>query len=130
MSIYGKVTSNQIDVSKNNIICIPRGDTGELVLNLNKGTDLNPEQYILQENEEIYFGVMEPNQPFEKAIIKKKMSIENLNEDDNIIIRINHDDTKCILPGKYYYQIKAKFIDNEIYNIKTVVGMTKFFIEE
>lgn len=117
-------------IDSNNIIALNRGDTFTSLLSLNAGTDLNPIPYVLKDEDEVYMGVMEPDQPFENAILKKKFTKDNLKGND-IYIRLEHTDTTCLLPGKYFYQIKLK-IKNEdnTYDINTVVPKTEFIILE
>lgn len=116
---------------ENNIIELNRGDTFTSELNLNAGTDLNPVQYVLKDGDELYLGVMEPNQPFENAIIKKKFTNANKLPNNNILIRLEAEDTVCLLPGKYFYQIKLKYLnDYGTYDVNTVVEKTQFTILE
>lgn len=125
-----------IDLSRNGIIEVNRGDSFELPLFINQGTDITPIRYNMKDsNSEVYVGVMEPNQPFERAIIRKKYTKDDVNENGDIVIKFSSNDTVCLLPGKYYYQIKIKLYNNydnnkEDYNINTVVPMTQFIIVE
>lgn len=119
-----------VDVSGR--ITLTRGDTASPPLFLNKGTDLKPLRHILQDGEEVYFAIMEPNQPFECAIVKKLLTKDNLNKYGDVVINIEHDDTRLLLPGKYFYQIKASIYNSEKdkYEINTVVQKTEFTLEE
>lgn len=125
-----------IDLSRNGIIEVNRGDSFELPLFINQGTDITPIRYNMKDsNSEVYVGVMEPNQPFERAIIRKKYTKDDVNENGDIVIKFSSNDTVCLLPGKYYYQIKIKLYNNydnnkEDYNINTIVPMTQFIIVE
>lgn len=125
-----------IDLSRNGIIEINRGDSFELPLFINQGTDITPIRYNMKNsNSEVYVGVMEPNQPFERAIIRKKYTKDDVNENGDIVIKFSSNDTVCLLPGKYYYQIKIKLYNNydnnkEDCNINTIVPMTQFIIVE
>lgn len=120
-----------IDIDSNNRIAVTRGDSFSAPLFLNKGTDLKPLRHILGEAEEIYLAIMEPNQSFENAIVKKVYNKDNLNKYGDVLVEIEHDDTRCLIPGKYFYQIKALFIDeNGKQKVNTVVQKTEFWIEE
>ena len=125
-----------IDLSRNGIIEVNRGDSFELPLFINQGTDITPIRYNMKNsNSEVYVGVMEPNQPFERAIIRKKYTKDDVNENGDIVIKFSSNDTVCLLPGKYYYQIKIKLYNNydnnkEDCNINTIVPMTQFIIVE
>ena len=86
---------------------------------------------LLIEGDEIYLAICEPNQPFECALVKKKYNSEDLDKDGDVKISIEHDDTKCLLPGKYYYMIKAKFLKEDgKFMVNTVVPFTEWFILE
>lgn len=139
--------------AKNNIFTITRGDSGYILCYINGGTPLDPIGLQLEENQELYFGVTEPNQPFEFAILKKKYDYENPPEYttaeiigkcwcgqvdrisiDGSLIKINlqPQDTVCLLPGKYYYSIKLKTntLDGEgkilSYTVNTIVDKAIF----
>lgn len=118
-------------LDKNNIISLNRGDTWSKPLFINQGTDLCPMRYILKDGDEIFFALMEPNEPFEFALVKKKYTSKDLNKYGDVVIKLEHDDTKCLLPGKYYYQIKAKFIrEDGTFKVNTIIKQTQFIIEE
>ena len=125
-----------IDLSRNGIIEVNRGDSFELPLFINQGTDITPIRYNMKtSNSEVYVGVMEPNQPFERAIIRKKYTKNDVNENGDIVVKFSSNDTVCLLPGKYYYQVKIKLYNNydnnkEDCNINTIVPMTQFIIVE
>lgn len=122
-----------VDLSKDGIITLSRGDTVQFPIFLNTGSDLEPVRYDLLEYDELYMAIMEPNQPFENAIVKKKFTMNSPKDQNGLtIIRLNHDDTKCLLPDKYFYQIKLRKY-NELYqdyDVMTVVDKTLFWIQE
>lgn len=117
-------------------ITLTRGDTASAPLFINMGTELEPVRYdvSLHTNNIYYFALMEPNQYFEDAILKQKYlpsDATSYNSYGDLIIRFNHDDTKLLTPGKYYYQIKAliKNSDDEE-EVNTLIDKTEFFITE
>ena len=79
---------------------------------LNKGTELKPIRYILKTNDRVYLAITEPNQPFELAILKKVYGRENTNINGDVVIRLESEDTERLIPGQYYYTIKAEFVNN------------------
>lgn len=120
-----------LDISNNNVVRLTRGDTFTVPIFLNKGTALKPLRYVLKEGDELYLGIMEPNEPFECAILKKVFTKDNLNEFGDVLIELEPKDTECLIPGKYYYTVKAKFIkENNKEVVNTVVPKTEFWIEE
>ena len=99
-------------ISSNGNITMVRGDTVVFALFINKGSLLVPERYLLKSGDTVYFGIMEENQPFEKAIVKKVYgyySFRNSNRD--LIIKITPVDTENLLSGDYLYTIKLKTAD-------------------
>ena len=59
---------------ENKTIYLTRGDSAEFSLPLNSGSNLFPVMHEIDESDFIYFALMEPNQFFEDAILKKKLS--------------------------------------------------------
>lgn len=111
-------------IDKDNRVTMTRGDSWEVPLFLNKGTALKPMRYNLQDEDSVYLAIMEPNQPFEQAIVKKKFTNKNINRNGDIVVRIEPEDTQCLKPGKYFYQIKAKFI-NKATTLEHKINITK-----
>ena len=102
-----------------------RGDTFELPIIINKGTQLDFEPYYLQDDEKLYIGITQPNEPFENAIIRKVLTNDNLTDDKgNIVLILKPKDTMCLMPGKYYITIKL-YKNN---NIRTILNQKLFFI--
>lgn len=117
----------------NGIINVNRGDSFELSIPLNYGTNLNPDYRPLTPNSYLYLGIMEPNQPFENALIKKRCTIEDMVNNRSVLIKFKPQDTQCVLPGKYYYQVKVQtFLSDKVddYLVDTIVDKTLFYILE
>lgn len=117
----------------NNMIELTRGDSARYPLFINMGTDLYPMRYKLGERDELYLGIMEPNQPFECALVKKKYTNADIKLDncDNILIKIEPEDTVALIPGKYYYQIKLrKYTEYDDYDVITIIDKTEFWVQE
>lgn len=121
------------NIAYNGVITVNRGDSFSLPMMLNYGTTLEPLKYQLSHKSIVYFAVMEPNQPFETALIRKKYTSDDVDKDGNVVIRFRPQDTQCILPGKYYYQVKLQRFNSdnpEDYEVDTVVDKTLFYILE
>lgn len=116
--------------TNNNTIQMNRGDDIDIVFQINTGTALKPVQCTIEEGEAVYFGVMAPNQKWEEAIIRKKLTSENVDENGNVLLHLDSSDTENIIPGTYYYMVKIYIKDriSEKYNINTIVNKTKFII--
>ena len=110
-------------------IRLTRGDTLTLPIQINQGDNMYPILYELGEKDEVYFALMEPNQPWEQAILKKKFGYED--QIDGIIpLILRPSDTMCLLPGLYYYQIKVRIYQDDEYIVNTIIPKTHFWIEE
>ena len=120
------------NIAYNGIVTVNRGDSFELPLSLNVGTSLYTLDYILAECDHVYFGLMEPNQPFETAIVRKVLTHADQHEDGKLYIRFWPEDTRLLLPGKYYYQVKLQTVDAATgrKDVETIVDKTLFYIEE
>ena len=111
------------------IINMFRGDSLELIPFINNCSELSPERYIITENDTVYFALMEPNQRFEDAILKKVFDYSSeKTEDGDLIIRLKPSDTVDLLPGKYYYTIKMKQNEQDSFNVFTLLKETEFWI--
>lgn len=121
------------NIAYNGIITMNRGDSFYFPLTINAGTNLEPLLYSLTPTDNVYFAVMEPNQPFENALIRKKFTFNDCDENGNVIVRFKPQDTQCVLPGKYYYQVKLQRFNSEDpndYEVDTVIEKTLFWIME
>lgn len=121
------------DVAFNGIITANRGDSFSFPIVLNIGNSLNVERFPMDENCRVYFSVMEPNQSFEDALIRKVYTVDDTDENGDIVVSFKPKDTQCVLPGKYYYQVKLKVtdkLDDTKYDVYTIIDKTLFFITE
>ena len=123
------------NIAKNGIITITRGDSAETSLYINIGTELEPSITKLGDNDKVYLGVMEPNQLFEDAIIKKVYIDKDHLYDDKkypyLPISFDCEDTENLLPGVYYYSIKLYRPGDGLTTkdrIDTIVPKRKFII--
>lgn len=119
-------------ISNNGIVTVNRGDSFEFPITLNVGSSIDRTNYVLGQTDVLYLGIMEPNQPFETALIRKKFTHADLDSDNNIVIRFWPEDTVCVLPGKYYYQVKLQTIDERTgrKDVETVIDKNLFYIQE
>ena len=122
-------------ISKNGIITVNRGDTFSFTVSINVGTSIDNIEYNWPDEEHatLCFALMEPNQRWEDAILKKAYHKEDLVEDEEtkikrIEVKFKVEDTEYLLPGTYYYAIKLdRYVDNEE-TVDTIIPKTKFFI--
>jgi hypothetical protein len=123
---------------QNNIIVINRGDSHEFDLTIVDSTSADG-RYKLIGDDTVYFGIMDPHQMFENALVRKKFTVEDTDAAGNLTIVIEPEDTLDLLPGKYYYAVKLhlnhaeynsetnEFI-KQIDKVATVINKTKFII--
>lgn len=120
-----------------NIIILNRGDTLEFDLTIEDDNAVGG-RYILKDKDTVFFGVMDPHQPFEDALIKKMYTTKDIDSMGNLVIRLDPDDTLDLLPGVYYYAIKlhckssANLVSGEpkIDKVITVINKTKFILND
>ena len=119
-----------LTISNNGFISLTRGDSFTVPLFINRGTVFHPVRYYIADNPNaaVYLGVMEPNQPFERATIRKKYTSESsINDFGDLMIEFTSNDTKCLYPGRYYYEVRIKHSDG---SVETVIPATDFVIFE
>ena len=119
-------------LSENGIIRFTRGDTIEIPITIYDGNAVNYHRYKLKDKDELYFGIMEPNQFFEDAIVRKKCTALDMNEDGDIFITLSPDESEYLLPGLYYYQVKVRLYNSTTneYSVNTILPKTQLWIEE
>ncbi len=117
----------------NNIITINRGDTFTFDFTIDDDSS-DSGRYILSNDDVLYFGLMDPHQPFEHALVKKRFTADDCDSAGNLTITISPEDTIDLMPGVYYYSIKLhRLQDTEeeyIDEVITVVNKTKFVIND
>ena len=113
-------------MNKVNNFYLSRGDTFKFPIIINKSpTKLEFDKYELSENDIIYGAIIEPNQAFEDALIRKVITIESeKDENNNPLFVLDSDDTEYLLTGKYYITFKLKHNDE----ITTILPMKEFWI--
>ena len=120
------------NISSNGIVTVNRGDSFEFPVLLQLGNSMSPLKYQLQDKDKVYIGIMEPNQPFEDALIKKVCTSADQDMYGYVVAQFQPLDTLYVLPGKYYYQIKLQTINQRTgqYDTETMVDKTLFYIQE
>ena len=121
----------------NNIIVINRGDSFDFDLTIADESSKTG-RYTLTGDDVIYFGLMDPHQPFEQALVKKRYTVADTDLAGNLSISIEPQDTLDLLPGVYYYAVKLlKKSDYDEYSseylterVITVINKTKFIIND
>lgn len=115
-------------VDKNNVITINRGDYLKFPVALWTGTFPKREQIILEEGDLVYFGLMHPNEPFERAFVKREYTKDDVNSNGDLEIVLYPEDTLELYPGTYYYALKAIYeVDGEPI-VDTLVQKTRFIV--
>lgn len=115
-------------VTLDDIVSLSRGDTIDIPLFINAGTDLCPVQYILNDDDKIYFALLEPHQKFENAILKKVYTKADEDENGIIHIKFKSSDTEKLLPGRYYYTVKLAAGEGDDLFVNTIIPECLFYI--
>lgn len=115
---------------KNRVITMTRGDYFSFDVIIRSDDSWDDSIYVLSKGDILFFGLMEPNQPFEKAILKKEFGYDDYDvEGGTLKIVLNPEDTIELVPGTYYYQVKVLYKDEVgTVHVDTVVQKTKFYI--
>lgn len=116
--------------SKNNVISMVRGDSASFYVTLNLGTVIEPNNYKLKLGDKVYFGVMEAHQSFEDAILTKVLTIDDVDEEGDVLITLEPTDTEYLLPGNYYYSVKLEINQLGNYRVQTIIPKRKFILED
>ena len=122
-------------LANNNIIIMNRGDTYRFDFII-EDVESPEGVYHLKGNDTVYFGIMDPHQPFEEALVKKSFTVEDMLANGVIPIVIQAEDTIDLLPGTYYYAVKLHVqhdtIDyktvSTVDQVNTIINKTKFFL--
>ena len=122
-----------------NIVSMNRGDTYTLYVDAFLDV-YQDEEYTLTDNDAIYFGLMDPNQHFEDALVRKKLTAADLEDPQGPFpITLEPEDTVDLMPGRYYYMVKLKqdhiehyddptMPDEHIQSVTTIIDKSKFVI--
>ena len=125
-----------IDISNNGIIIMTRGDSVRFPLVINCGSKIEPIQFLIKTHAsaKVYFRIMQPTLPFERAIVIKEYdSNSGVDENGNLLITLNTEDTENINCGKYYYEVKMTNNNSNFTNnteLTTLIKRTEFYITE
>lgn len=116
---------------QNGIVTMMRGDSLTMTIPIPVGSSTLPSYRGLRLTEKLYFGVMEPNQAFEDAVLKKVIDASCVTDDNGYpVLILDPEDTEYLLVGKYYYMIKLREVDSYGHAfVKTIVPPTLFWLE-
>ena len=122
-------------IKKNNVITLTRGDYFKMPIIITTGSFPFQKEWELTEGDHVFFGLMEPHASFEKAIIKKDITCEDMDSEGNLFLELLPEETMNLCPGVYYYEIKAiykEYTSSEEYitHIDTITQRTKFILVE
>lgn len=122
------------NLSRDGIIRLSRGDSCKMPLFINQGTALQPIRYNLNDEDKqdtvIYLSIMQPNQYFENGCVRKMFSKKSgwtLTDTGDLVIIIEPKDTQFLMPGKYFYEIKADLQGNN--QVNTIIQKKEFWIQ-
>ena len=129
-------------IDSNQTIKMSKGDDVKFPVFLNQGTSLTPLRYPIYENMgcELYFSIYYRND-FDNPILKKtfkdngeivteksngyksvKTGFDNINDNNDFIIRFEPEDTNDLNEDSYVYQIKALIVDKDVEPVENEEG--------
>lgn len=115
-------------MAANIILTLNRGDSFDYPFFIDDPST-EDHRYIMTDQDTLYFGLMDPRQPFEYALIKKRYTKQDFDDKHQVIIHFDPDDTIDLLPGNYYYMIKLKTeLEGGHTIVQTIVNKRKFVI--
>ena len=103
-------------VITDNEVRLTRGDNADIIVQIK---DLNGDTYELQEGDKLLF-TMKRNCKTDIIVIQKDITSDQ-------VISIEHDDTKDLDYGTYYFDIQCTLADGNVY---TVIEPHPFIIEK
>lgn len=113
-------------VNKNNVISMNRGDYAEIPLYFKEGKFPYNTPITMTDDDVLFFGLMDPNQHFEHALLKKEYTgSSTIDKDGKFLLVLEPEDTLELMPGTYFYEIKLLTKDSKIY---TLMQKTRFNI--
>lgn len=126
--------------SVNSVIVMNRGDSLEFKPHEIAFGDYT--NYELQGDDTLYFGLMDPGQSFEDALVRKVFTTEDISSLADFVLELEPEDTLDLLPGKYFYAIKLHldhveyssstqgYTTTEVDKVITLINKTKFIIND
>ena len=121
-----------VNISNNGIITMHKGDTFKYPLFINAGDKFKLVRYRINDKDQIYFSVCEPNQDFEDGIIRKIFTKADTNRLGDVILKLDRSDTERLLPGTYYLSARIKLPSRRSgeLRVETILPKKKFIIYE
>lgn len=98
-----------------NAVILTRGDNADIIVNI---TDGNGDPYTLDEDDVLLF-TMKRNCETSEIILQKTLV--------NSVISLDHDDTKDLKYGRYYFDVQLTNVSGEVY---TVITPHEFIIDK
>lgn len=114
-------------INRERIISIHRGDSFRIPLFINAGDKFHMVRYILSYDDEVCLSICEPDQEFERGILRHIYTKDDLNSNGDVLVNIRPDETDDLVPGLYYLEIKVKLTDGKV---TTIFPRRKFYIED
>ena len=114
-------------IDRERIMALNRGDTMRIPMFINAGNKLKMVRYILSYDDKVCLSICEPDQPFERGILRKVFTKDDLNSNGDVMVNISSRETEDLVPGLYYMEIKILLTNG---NTATILPRRKFYINE
>lgn len=115
-------------ISKNGIVTLVRGDTLVLKASLNIGTPLQPLIFELEEGDYLVLRLFTANSSWESYLLDKEATMEDVDDDNNVLFTITNEDSEYLRQGQYYYQIRLFYTRDGDERVITLMPRTKFYV--
>lgn len=119
-----------IDISRNKIITMNKGDYVciPLILALKSKNMCGEIEYTLRDEDIVQFRIMNCNDTWDDAIIKKEYTKDNFCGNNRINIILDGEDTINMESGKYFYEIKfITYLEGEEL-VDTIISRREFIL--
>ena len=122
-------------INTNKVIKMNRGDDVQFPLFLNNGTRSNPIRYEFEKDDgcEVYFYLLPVHGDYEDFVLKKTFSTSGIiiteteegasstkyvdtviNDNKDVVITLDSEDTVNLCPGQYIYVARARILTEKI----------------
>ncbi len=116
------------NITKNNVITIVKGDYTKFPIELYIGKFPYRSVMQLEEGDIAFFGIMCAKDGFDQAIVKKELTVDDLDEYGNLWVTLLPEDTINLDVGTYYYEVKVYYVEEEIEHIDTVINKSRLIV--
>lgn len=102
------------------------GESFDIKLPMNIGTCLENKSFDYQDGDRIEFVVVRPNDSSNNPILLKELNINDIDEDNNLNIHFDMEDTYYLDPIVYSYFVRVYYTRDDIEQMKIIIPRKTF----